>query len=127
MFRPDDPLKPRDAVFDEAWHAQTLALADTMVQAGIFSADDWALALGAALKQADAKGESDTTETYYHCAINTLEQLVARNTAIDQPALNSRKASWERAYLATPHGQPVSLTKRDNTNPTAKAGPSFFP
>lgn len=109
MFKPDDPFAPRDDVFQEAWHAQTLALADTMVNAGHFSANDWAKTLGAALKAADANGEPDNTETYYHCAIDALETLVAKGTSIDQPTMTDRKDKWERAYLATPHGRPVKL------------------
>lgn len=109
MFKPDDPLKPRDAVFDEAWHAQTLALADTMVQAGHFSADDWATALGSALKTAEVQGKPDKPETYYHCAIATLEKLVAEHADIERSTLSERKSAWERAYRATPHGQPVNL------------------
>jgi len=109
LFEPEDPLKPRDAVFDEPWHAQVLAIADTMVQAGTFSASDWAGALGAALKAAEARGDDDTAETYYLCATEALEGLVARNTQISGEALAERKAAWARAYLATPHGKPVDL------------------
>ncbi len=109
MFRPDDPLKPRDEDFDEAWHAQTLAIADTMINAGVFTATDWAGTLGVALTDADKRGEPDSTETYYHCAISALEQLVAGNTAIDQETLTKRKDAWTRAYNATPHGQPIVL------------------
>lgn len=109
LFEPQNSLKPRDAVFAEAWHAQALALADTMINAGYFSATDWAQALGAALKTAGDNGEPDTTETYYLCAINALEQLVARATSIDQISLQNRKTAWKHAYLATPHGQPVRL------------------
>lgn len=109
MFRPDDPLAPRDPVFDEPWQAQALAIADAMVQAGHFSASDWAEYFGAALHEADAQGRPDTGETYYHCAIDALEQLVAQATSIDTSTLSERKATWKRAYLATPHGQPVKL------------------
>ena len=109
LFKPDDPFSPRDELFEEAWHAQTLALADTMVKAGHFSAGDWATALGAALQDADTDGEPDNTETYYQCAINALEQLVVGSTSIKQSTMSERKDTWERAYLATPHGQPVKL------------------
>lgn len=110
MFKPDDPFSPRDEVFEEAWHAQTLALADTMVKAGHFSANEWAAALSTALKTADKNGKPDNTETYYLCAINALEQLVTENTSINQSNMTDRKANWESAYLATPHGQPVKLS-----------------
>ena len=106
MFRPDDPLKPRDPVFDEAWQAQVLAIADTLVQAGRFSATDWADTLGAELRAAQAGGQPDTTETYYLAALAALEKLAT--TATD---LTSRKEEWARAYLHTPHGDPVLLTR----------------
>ena len=56
MFRPEDLLAPREPVFKEPWHAQALALADSLVRAGAFTATEWAEALGAALKTADAQG-----------------------------------------------------------------------
>lgn len=110
MFQPENPLAPRDTVFDEAWQAQVLAIADTMVQAGRFSATDWAETLGAELRAADAAGKPDTTQTYYEAALAALERL----TPITGAELTERKADWTRAYQRTPHGQPVLLeTGRD--------------
>lgn len=109
LFKPEDPLKPRDSVFDEAWHAQTLALADTLVRAGHFSAHDWAGALGAALATAGQNGAPDTQETYYHAALSALETLTARHTELADKDLKKRKSAWEKAYLNTPHGKPVRL------------------
>ena len=109
MFRPDDPLKPPAPVFEQPWHAQALALADSMVQAGHFSATDWAEALGAALAAAEARGAPDTQESYFLCVVEALEALTARRTPIGSAALAERKAAWERAYRATPHGRPVVL------------------
>mgnify|MGYP003674677518 FL=1 len=111
MFRPDDPLKPRDPVFDEAWQAQVLAIADTLVQAGRFSATDWADTLGAELRAAQAGGQPDTTETYYLAALAALEKLTTKATDLTPSDLTSRKEEWTRAYLHTPHGDPVLLTR----------------
>ncbi len=109
MFRPEDPLQPPAPAFEQPWHAQALALADSMVRAGLFSAADWAEALGAALAVAEGRGDPDTQETYYLCVIEALERLTARATPIDSATLAKRKAAWERAYRATPHGKPVIL------------------
>lgn len=108
MFKPDDPLAPPRPAFSEPWHAQVLALADTFVKAGHFSAGDWAEALGAALKAAEENGEPDTEETYYTCALSALEAL-SPQAGIAGPELSERKAAWEAAYRRTPHGKPVIL------------------
>ena len=75
MFRPDDPLAPPARRFDEPWQAQALALADTMVQGGRFTATEWAEALGAALTEAEARGAPDTLNTYYTAVLVALERL----------------------------------------------------
>lgn len=98
-----------DPVFDEAWQAEALAIADTLVNSGMFSARAWSDALGHALKEAASTGEHDSQETYYRCVLIALERLVAANSAIDRQAMDSKRKAWEDAYLSTPHGQPVHL------------------
>ena len=111
MFRPENPLAPREPVFDEAWQAQVLAIADTMVRAGRFTASAWAETLGAELRRAEAEGQPDTAQTYYEAALAALEQLATESTAITGDELAARKADWTRAYERTPHGQPVLLER----------------
>ena len=107
-------LKPLAAVdgnpaFDEAWQAQALAIADSLVRAGLFSAGEWSEALGAALQQAESDAATDNQETYYQCVLSALEGLVALHSEIDQQAMVGKRRDWEQAYLSTPHGQPVKL------------------
>lgn len=109
MFEPDTSLTPDKPVFDEAWQAQTLAIADAMVRAGIITANDWAETLGAELKRAEAAGQPDTLQTYYTAALNALERLTTGATDLSPTDLTKRKADWEAAYRRTPHGQPVKL------------------
>ena len=109
-----NPLKPLlstdgDPVFDEPWQAQALAMADSLVQAGMFAAGAWSDALGQALKHAEARGDPDNQDTYYACVLLALENLVAGNSEIDQKAMAGKRRDWEAAYLSTPHGQPVGL------------------
>ena len=112
----DDPsLKPLassdgEAAFDEAWQAEALAIADTLVQNGMFSAASWSSALGEALRNAQADGASDDQKTYYQCVLTALEGLIAQHSEIDRPAMTAKREDWEQAYLATPHGQPVELS-----------------
>ena len=110
----NDPLKPLagiddEPVFAEAWQAQALAIADTLVQNGVFTAGEWSDVLGAALQASAARGEADNQESYYACVLGALESLVASQCDIDLEAMASKRQDWEAAYLSTPHGQPVEL------------------
>src|SRR5262249_9285696 len=107
---PSDPLAPLartdgEVVVDEAWQAQALGLADCLVHAGVISASQWAEALGEAVR-AQAP---DDMETYYNAVISALEALLQRSGTVGTREVAARKAQWERAYLTTPHGQPVKL------------------
>ena len=109
MFGPDRPLARNGPAFDEPWQAQVLALADTLIRGGSFSATNWAETLGVALVTAEACGAPDSTETYYLCVLAALETLTSSHTIITKSDLALRKSAWTRAYRATPHGQPVKL------------------
>ena len=98
-----------EAAFDEPWQAEALAIADTLVQNGMFSAGAWSQALGEALRQSEADGASDNQQTYYQCVLVALEGLIAQHSDIDRPAMTAKREDWEQAYLSTPHGQPVKL------------------
>jgi nitrile hydratase accessory protein len=111
---PSDPLAPLartdgEVVFDEAWQAQALGLADCLVHAGVISASQWAEALGEALRDAVRAQAPDDMETYYNAVISALEALLQRSGTVGAREVAARKAQWERAYLNTPHGQPVEL------------------
>ncbi|MDC1287891.1 nitrile hydratase accessory protein [Gammaproteobacteria bacterium] len=98
-----------EAAFDEPWQAEALAIADTLVQNGLFSAGAWSQALGEALRQSEASGASDNQQTYYQCVLAALEGLIAQHSDIDRSAMTAKREDWEQAYLSTPHGQPVKL------------------
>jgi nitrile hydratase accessory protein len=102
-----------DPVFDEAWQAEALAIADTLVQNGMFSARAWSQALGEALREAEAGGAVDDQATYYQCVLTALENLIAGYSDIDRHAMAAKREDWEQAYLSTPHGQPVKLDRRN--------------
>ena len=99
------PLARQDgeAIFNEAWQAQALAMADCLVQAGVFSATEWAEALGAAIQE-----NPDTTDGYYSAVLNALERLLNQGP-LPSEEIGARRDAWARAYEATPHGQPVEL------------------
>jgi nitrile hydratase accessory protein len=108
---PIAPLASRDGgpAFDEPWQAEVLALAGALSESGVFTPAQWSEALGAALRQAEARGAPDGHATYYGAVLEALEQLLAATGGITADALAHRIEEWRRAYLQTPHGQPVEL------------------
>ena len=99
-----------EAVFDEAWQAEALAMADLLIQAGLISATEWAATLGANLQQLQ-RDESDTIESYYQGVLAALEQVLTTNELLAEPAIQQREEDWKTAYRTTPHGKPVTLVR----------------
>lgn len=105
-----------EPTFDEPWQAEALALAFALCERGLFSAGMWSEALGAELRRAEASGAPDDHETYYKAVLAALERLVEQAGSISGPALAHRVEQWRRAYLQTPHGQPVELAAGSETH-----------
>lgn len=109
-----DTLLPRESdgnapLFAEAWHADALALASVLTKIGVFSAAEWSVALGAAVRLSEARGEPDDEQHYYEAVLAALESLIVRSLPDVGSAIGPRVEQWRRAYLNTPHGQPVEL------------------
>ena len=104
------PLRSDEGpLFAEPWQAEVLAIADALLRRGLFTAADWAAALGAALAEADHHGAPDTPATYYRSALVALEQLLAQHAPEISCLMPDRISAWRRAHLDTPHGEPVVL------------------
>jgi nitrile hydratase accessory protein len=104
------PLKRMDKepVFDEPWQAQVLAMADALSKSGTFTSTEWSQALGEELRRAEEEAP-DNTANYYEAALKALERLLTRAGITTSEIISERRDAWVRAYLATPHGQPVRL------------------
>jgi len=102
-----------EPVFDEPWQAQVMALAFTLMERGAYSNARWSDALAGKLAAATARGEPDDAQTYYRCALAALEELLAGGGQVPPEDLRGRTEAWRRAYLRTPHGQPVVLSAAD--------------
>lgn len=102
------PLRSDEGpLFAEPWQAEVLAIADALLGRGLFTAADWASALGAALAEAGHHGAPDTPATYYRSALVALEQLLAQHAPEISRLMPDRISAWRRAHLDTPHGEPV--------------------
>ncbi len=103
---------PRDAaspVFREPWEAQAFALAVSLHQRGLFTWREWAEVLAGEIRHAQAGGDPDRGDTYYAHWLAALEHLVAAKGVADAVELATRRAQWDRAARATPHGRPILL------------------
>lgn len=98
-----------EPAFDEPWQVQVLALAYDLAERNVFSPAQWSDTLGAELRRAEAEGKPDNQQTYYEAALAALEQLVAAYGSVTGDTVSERTEAWRRAYLKTPHGEPVEL------------------
>ena len=82
---------------------------------GLFSWPEWSRALAAQIKLAQASGDADLGDTYYHHWLATLEALVAAKGASSADELDRYRSAWHQAADRTPHGQPIELAAKDFT------------
>src|ERR1700739_1889202 len=89
---------PRDEdgpVFREPWEAEAFALAVSLNERGLFTWKEWAKILGEEIKKAQAAGDPDTGETYYHHWLATLERILAEKSVTDARQLQRTRHAWE--------------------------------
>ncbi len=110
---PDIPCDAEGPVFREPWEAHAFAMALTLHERGVFTWPEWAEALGAEIKRAQAAGDPDTGETYYRHWLATLERLVATKGVATLETLDRYRNAWDHAADRTPHGKPIKLTRED--------------
>ncbi|MFT3988162.1 nitrile hydratase accessory protein [Aestuariivirga sp.] len=117
-------MPPDEHPFAEPWEAQAFAMAVKLQEQGLFTPVEWAEALGAALRQ-------DTKRSYYESWLSALETLVTQKGAMTRAERLNRIDAWDKAARATPHGQPIELSRSGPAPETAPAanrkGPASFP
>ncbi len=110
------PGIPKDAqgpIFREPWEAQAFAMTLALHNAGLFAWTEWAVILGAEIKKAQAAGDPDTGETYYHHWLAALERIVAEKGVTTRETLHHHYHAWQHAAERTPHGAPIELMPED--------------
>jgi nitrile hydratase accessory protein len=107
------PALPRDQagpIFNEPWEAQAFALAVCLSEAGFFTWAEWAETLSQEIRMAQERGDPDLGDTYYEHWLKALERLCAEKNLVSPETTSQRQELWRRAYLNTPHGQPIELS-----------------
>jgi nitrile hydratase accessory protein len=108
----DLPALPRDKdgpVFNQPWEAKAFALAVRLSEASCFTWPEWVRIFSQEVKAAQERGDPDLGDTYYQHWLNALERICAAKGLVGREDMRRRKAAWRRAYLNTPHGQPIDL------------------
>lgn len=121
----DLPLLPADEngpVFAEPWQAQAFAMAVHLHARGAFEWTEWAEALSAAIRRAQAAGDADLGDTYYLHWLDALEQLVRDKGLATEGALAGLRDAWADAAARTPHGEPVEIAPATLAGLLDKAG-----
>ena len=110
---PDVPALPCDPegapVFREPWEAQAFAMTLRLHEAGHFTWAEWAERLAREIGRARADGDPDLGTTYYAHWLRALEGLVTDKGLVSAAELVERRAEWDAAAHATPHGRPIEL------------------
>lgn len=96
-----------EPVFSAPWHAQVFALTVHLNEAGHFAWSDWTQAFGATLARHGLSKDLDGGDDYFNAWLEALEIMLKSTT--EGSEITKMADEWRRAYLATPHGQPVRL------------------
>ena len=94
-------------VFQEPWQAIAFALAVHLSERGVMPWPEWSAALGREIQA--VAGDPARADAYFEHWLRALERICAEKGMIEPPEILRRQDEWRRAYLATPHGQPVHL------------------
>ena len=104
------PRNELGPVFNAPWEAEAFAMTLSLYEKGVFTWPQWANVLAGEISRAQAAGDPDLGDTYYHHWLAALERIVVEQGITDQQRLAGLYDDWNKAALSTPHGQPIVLT-----------------
>jgi nitrile hydratase accessory protein len=107
---PDALLRELDGpAFAEPWMAQVFACAVHLSRQGLFTWNEWVDVFSAEIKADPQLPGEAPNAAYYRQWLAALETIVGLKGAASKAEIRERQETWRRAYLNTPHGQPVEL------------------
>jgi nitrile hydratase accessory protein len=117
----DALLRQADAPgFAEPWMAQAFACSIQLSRQGLFTWGEWVEVFSAEIKVHPAQPGEASNAAYYRQWLAALETIVALKGAASTAEISERQETWRKAYLNTPHGQPVEL-RHAETAPASTA------
>ncbi len=91
-------------MFRAPWEAQAFALVEALKSRGLITSREWADALAASIRAAQANGDPDMGETYYRHWLAALEAVLHARNLASTVAIDAREASL--AAASPEHGAP---------------------
>ena len=110
---PGQPAADGEPVFREPWEAQAFAMTLRLHEHGLFTWPEWAATLAGEIERAQAAGDPDGGDTYYHHWLAALERIVAESGAAPEEEQRRTRDAWRRAAERTAHGDPIELAAED--------------
>jgi nitrile hydratase accessory protein len=101
------PAEHEEPPFEEPWQATAFALAVHLSERGAVPWSEWSAALAQEIQA--ARDDPVRLDHYYEHWLRALERLCAAKGMVDPAEIRTRQEEWRRAYLDTPHGEPVEL------------------
>lgn len=108
-----------EPAFGAPWHAQLFALTVHLNDAGVFDWPAWTQKFGATLRRHGLTRDLDGGDDYFNAWLETLEALLAEKSLAAPDQVDQIRAAWEAAFLATPHGAPVTLNDQSSKSSTS--------
>jgi nitrile hydratase accessory protein len=89
--------------------AEAFGCAVHLNRRGLFDWSEWVEAFSAEIKAHPQHPGEGADAAYYRQWLTALETIVGLKGAASTAEISERQETWRRAYLNTPHGQPVEL------------------
>ncbi len=111
---PSLPFTEGGPTFAAPWQAQAFAMAVRLSEEGHFTWPEWVQYLSAEIASSIDGGAGNSLDIYYRQWLSALEKLVADKGLASAREMSQRQGDWRRAYLNTPHGEPIELVTAES-------------
>lgn len=103
------PLEADAPGFAEPWQAEAYALAHTLASRGLYTWPEWTAVFSAEIAAHPQRHDESVEGAYFRQWLAALEKLLVARGVCGVEDVARLAERWRRAYLNTPHGQPVEL------------------
>jgi nitrile hydratase accessory protein len=114
MTTPSENDLPADLpgpTFAEPWQADAFALAIALNRKQAFGWSDWVGTFSQQPAPESDPSDQSIEREYYLRWLSALETLAVEQGLVSAEEMDRRVEEWRRAYLRTPHGQPIELAR----------------